>query len=694
MTKARLGEDATDPERRLTRHLVPFREVIPSEDLDFNQLLQRDLDDHRVAINLVPYLLNPAKNGPAFFPPILAILLPFQYQRPSSFPVLDNVGSVTDSGLDWDESVAGDAVKMRRLLVDGSREVNPIPLGEVHWNSEFARLVVVDGQHRAMALLAVDRTMRSAWQGTRGARYKYFYESTITDMLSDGASVSDLEVPVTIVWFPEMFGPGHEPHKAARKLFVDVNKEARTPSESRLILLSDTQLSNIFVRTALSTLRNDAGGGFLPLYSIEYDNPDTKTTQSARWSAMTNIHALKLMVLRAVFGPPKYINDMTAQIGRREPLDEMDTFMRMQLDVETLFPAVVDESEEFARTSLGNADFPESAVEPMSARFMETWGFSLLTLLSEIHPYRAHAQALRVLKQNWIADDAISSLAFDAVFGGVGMFWTLREAATHWQENVAAPGRSSTAEKPDVVRAWELIAVRQTEFEELRAKELLGSASRKDDAARVYQAVNTHACQLGLALSFASLFCVAREDGLTPQELAIPLASTVNFWMNSRTHGKYDRRLALSKRASNSPKWPLNLIANMDMPRAVQFRYFWLEIFACPAGEEHLTGLIRRDKLEILRDEARSAYVAYVTQEKQKALRTTRPELNLQNREELARREANREIREALLKWFDLDEEKLEAWFSSLSASQESVIDPENEVDEPSTFDENDASVE
>ncbi|EFG78022.1 hypothetical protein HMPREF0591_2091 [Mycobacterium parascrofulaceum ATCC BAA-614] len=66
MTKARLGKDATDPERRLTQHLVPFREVIPTKELDFNQLLQRDLDDHRVAVNLVPYILEPSQSGPAF----------------------------------------------------------------------------------------------------------------------------------------------------------------------------------------------------------------------------------------------------------------------------------------------------------------------------------------------------------------------------------------------------------------------------------------------------------------------------------------------------------------------------------------------------------------------------------------------------------------------------------------------------
>src|SRR3546814_45799 len=55
MTKARLGEESLDPERLLTKSLRPVREVMSADDLDFNQLLQRDLDDHRVATNLIRY---------------------------------------------------------------------------------------------------------------------------------------------------------------------------------------------------------------------------------------------------------------------------------------------------------------------------------------------------------------------------------------------------------------------------------------------------------------------------------------------------------------------------------------------------------------------------------------------------------------------------------------------------------------
>jgi hypothetical protein len=86
-TKARIGAASTDAETRLTRFLKPVREALNTRDMDFNQLLQRDLDDHRVATELVPYLLRPNSRGPAFFPPIVTALLPFDGPKPlEDFP--------------------------------------------------------------------------------------------------------------------------------------------------------------------------------------------------------------------------------------------------------------------------------------------------------------------------------------------------------------------------------------------------------------------------------------------------------------------------------------------------------------------------------------------------------------------------------------------------------------------------------
>ena len=121
--------------------------------------------------------------------------------------------------------------------------------------------------------------------------------------------------------------------------------------------MSDSELLNILVRTTLTQLRNEANKDYLPLYCVEYDNPEPKTTQSARWSALTNIHAIKEMISRSVFGPGKYINKVDTAIGSREAEDERNTFMREQLGVTKLFYPVIEGDEPFNRDELGN-EFP------------------------------------------------------------------------------------------------------------------------------------------------------------------------------------------------------------------------------------------------------------------------------------------------------------------------------------------------
>ena len=80
-TKAKVGGDGTS-HGKLIKALLPAREALNIQEMDFNQLLQRDLDDHRIATKLIEYVLNPPANSlPGFFPPVLALLLPFDQQQ-------------------------------------------------------------------------------------------------------------------------------------------------------------------------------------------------------------------------------------------------------------------------------------------------------------------------------------------------------------------------------------------------------------------------------------------------------------------------------------------------------------------------------------------------------------------------------------------------------------------------------------
>lgn len=677
MTKARLGEESPAPERLLTQHLSPVREVMDADVLDFNQLLQRDLDDHRVATGLIPYLLKNRATGPAFFPPIMAVLLPFREGTPSRFPVFGEAETVEDQDLAWKQVQAGDAFAVRRV-VDAQGDYHPVNLAQLRWNEHASRLVVLDGQHRAMALLAIDRTMSHKWRGSKGEKFRDFYEKQVQRYLADEAiasnvDLSNVEVPVTVCWFPDRVGETGHAHEAARTLFVDVNKEAKAPSESRIILLSDAELVNVLTRSMLSDLRRPDNDDLIPLYAVEYDNPDINTTRPARWSVMTNIHLLKEAVNRCVFGPPKYLRDVTKKISSREGKPERDAFMRQQLEVAKLFKAEVqDEGFTYRRDAIGNENFPLGKADVLSARFSETWGRSILILLSQVAPYAAHARALRRMEAGWTGVEIYASLARDALFGGVGVYWTLKDSYEHYKEESRnKPGTIRRKPDDDVLRAWEVIEEKESDFEVLRAEEYLGSTAdeKREPSKSAYLVFNTHACQLGLAMTLGSLWELRKAEAKRWKLDELPafaaaLAQGWNaFFLNDTGKGKArDRRLAFSKSVSD----PINQIPKLETARAVYFRYFWLQALASPDSWKQVAEWFDgRDGFEKMLSDARKMYLSFCIEERKKALKTSRPGQTDDQRRNAAEELATKALRKALVNWFFVAEAEFNDWISA-----------------------------
>jgi hypothetical protein len=631
MTKARLGEESDDPERLLTRNLAPVREVMEAGDLDFDQLLQRDLDDHRVAVKLIPYLLERKATGPAFFPPIVAVLLPFRSSKPTKFEAMGEMEVVPDAdGLSqWLQERAGNAFQVQRLAGEGAQP-HPANLGKLWWNQIESRLVVLDGQHRAMALLAVERTKTNGWQGSSGARYRSFYENQVNQVLqkAGGVDLSGIEVPVTVCWFPEETGERSDPHAAARKLFVDVNKEARPPSQSRIILLSDAQLSNVLTRRMLNELRNDSSGALLPIYAVEYDNPEANTTQPARWSVLTNIHLLKSAVIRCVFGPGRYLQNVEQKIVGRPNVTVMDQFMaEEQLDLASVFPDPVEDGGfTYSWKEIGNHNFPLGQVDAISDRFAQTWGKALIILLSRTAPYAAHARALRQTKEEWHIGDTSVTLAHDALFSGVGVFWTLRDSFEHYRERKQA---KLPVTRTGVIDAWEALGARKEIFEANRAKAYLDTSRTaalvQSEAA--YAVFNTHACQLGMAMTLGSLWELRKQQpsGADLGQLPAFAEAVVAGWNAyfAMEPGKAkDRRLVFNRSGITSP---LNQIGKMDTPQAVYFRYFWLQILDTPEAWEHLDRWFNgRAAFQRMLNTARGLYFELLVDQQVAALKTKR----------------------------------------------------------------------
>lgn len=229
------NESAAGNTKRLLSELKPMRErVAPSEIKDMSSLLQRDLDDARVANELIPYLLtNKANIG--FFPAVLCAMLPkcfLSQEKDVEKGVVYPDGVTSEDGIRsfenyWSLKVY-DKTAFAELTIDPSK----------------TDIIVLDGQHRSNAF----RFLTKSFATDAKDIHSHFYRNI--DVPDD----FDAELPVTIIWFERINDLAVDPKLISRRLFVDVNTTARKVHDSRNILLNDQSFSNVFTGLFYSKL--------------------------------------------------------------------------------------------------------------------------------------------------------------------------------------------------------------------------------------------------------------------------------------------------------------------------------------------------------------------------------------------------------------------------------------------------------
>ena len=642
-TKARLKQD-NSIHSKLTKAIVPAREALNLNQMNFNQLLQRDLDDHRIATKLIEYVLNPPVNSlPGFFPPILAVLLPFDSaQIPlESFPKASELSVELDPEFKMRCACTtyGTSYRSQVLLQGTGEEIHELSLAILRWNPGEAKLVIMDGQHRAMALLAIHRTLTNTWDASpKGNRYKPFYEHHVRDWIAkakaDGrdveAAISRVELPVTICWFPEPPKNGENPHRAARKLFVDVNNNAKPPSESRLTLLSDTRLTNVFSRELLNRLRSEESEWLscFPLFAVEYDNPEKEATSPNRWSALTSLDILRDAVTKTVFGPNKVVEEAAPPSQGAPPTRDMDARMRKQLKVEDLFPLNFEDGERAMNCdSLGDYIFPiDDAVkhQKLLDAFYERFGKGILKLLSSVAPYQAHLAALQERYTSWTPADNNAILAHDALFEGVGMLWTIKEGHDYWmvRRKDARDRKQPEPAEPDISKAWKILDEQQKpQFFKRRCELYLGSSSETDleDAKSLYGSLITYAAQIGLMLAWVSLHTKACVGDKSPADLSGPFAAAINATLNSaRTDAQNKRRILLKESGLTGFK-PLNELPRLQPQFSTYYRYLWLELALAEPGRNILKDAgVDLHKADAFLAQCRKCYLALLIAQRER----------------------------------------------------------------------------
>jgi len=223
--------DQSSGHNRLLKELEPMREKIDAKKLeDLGSLLQRDLNDSRVATELVPYLLG-QRSEVAFFPAILAVLLPNGF--------IQGNGGEYPTG---ESGKYGDHWKVSRYRLEGEST----PFTNLTIYPSNTDILVLDGQHRASAF----RYIAGDLDDTEKEIYSAFYQGV------DIPANFEADLPVTIIWFETE--KSINPKIVSRNLFVDVNNSAREVSRARNILLDDREVPSLLTRFTYTKIASRA----------------------------------------------------------------------------------------------------------------------------------------------------------------------------------------------------------------------------------------------------------------------------------------------------------------------------------------------------------------------------------------------------------------------------------------------------
>jgi hypothetical protein len=219
--------------RDAARYLTLVDDLPGASSMDWRveELFQRDIDWNRVEKGIIPYLQD--HDRPQFFNSLSIALIPRQESQLKGF---DDSPHWAPPALDDEGRFDPDAIKCFGPLRCGywgpwdDPKDSSASFGELAWNIDQIAAVAIDGQHRLAAIKELERTSQQ--------------------------QILDAHVPaILLVFDPRLGYTGETDYESTlmtmRRLFIDLNKHARTVNRARRILLDDREPVSICVRSVV-----------------------------------------------------------------------------------------------------------------------------------------------------------------------------------------------------------------------------------------------------------------------------------------------------------------------------------------------------------------------------------------------------------------------------------------------------------
>lgn len=459
--------------------LTPVREIFEFADLGFDDLLQRDIDDARVANELIPYVLSSeGRDAVRLFPPIVVVVMPVTPtgNRPADrYPQIQSTTVPVPNAEGYAEELltsgpAGGEVFRFKSMTMGGQHLDSAT-DELALCSGAVRLVVVDGQHRAMSLLALHRNLQNDWGGKGREAWRDFYRQWPRSRIEQ-SKLDELQLPAIFCTVPELSESsaytGSLTMKAAcRGIFLTLNKTARRVSESRNRLLDDGDLIAVLMRQVLKPVKDLDTDAHTPLriWNVELDQAGAKLSNPV---GLTGVNHLFYALQRALLDEGD-VGALTLRgrtnYGRRSQLTTL---------LERVDPDEVAVSGP-ARARMTRFSFDPEEAERLFPGFDARYGRTYRRMLEEFGPYWAHARA--ALTTEAAVRGAGASQVHAYLFEGQGFAHTFDEHRRHLEEQAAAARDAGRAVPP-------AIADLQTSAQGLDSQVQQAVAAFREDRAR------------------------------------------------------------------------------------------------------------------------------------------------------------------------------------------------------------------
>ena len=423
-------------DQKLLERLAPVREVFDLKLLDFDEIMQRDIDDARVSLELIPYLLDEDNRGLIkLYPPIVAVVLPLEplSRKPAKmYPASTCTSDSTNlpTGLERTLLTCGPVGQevFQFEQIRSGQKLFKADGAKLRISTQNTALAIVDGQHRAMALLALYRNLKGGWNEAQRQAYKHYYE-VWPESLIRKFDTKGIQLPVMLCTFPDLdmgFQGDFDVIRAARRIFLTLNKNARKVSDSRNKLLDDQDMASECLRQTLALIKDANTRSQTPLriFNVELDQEGDRQPVFNPF-AITGVSHLYYICERILFMSDR-VSGLTpkGRMGsRRHPAN---AFHRLHLN------NILSHDE---RDSTRRDNYTDKVARAIEKGWRNTFGPLIVRLLGEVHPLKVHENAS--LLKNAELEQAVSEGALRAIlFDGQGTARVLERFEIQLKDNI------------------------------------------------------------------------------------------------------------------------------------------------------------------------------------------------------------------------------------------------------------------